>query len=185
MTGAIKGRIEVQIALLEPPIWVQKLHFTSIIPPKVPLHFNGETLLAPLIVETQINKWVYEWEWVCHVTHVTFLCQRLSYRPDLYFPLAKSRMRGPCYCWQRSRTCPDPNRFWCRWSAFEAIAPVQILLDRSFCSIGEECLPGMLYPKTVVSETSQPELTCTGIGKKSWLFAKLQPGRARKRINAT
>ena len=23
------------------------------------------------------------------------------------------------------------------------------------------------------------------IGKKAWLFAKLQPGRARKRINAT
>ena len=27
--------------------------------------------------------------------------------------------------------------------------------------------------------------TYTEIGKKSWLFAKLQPGRARKRINAT
>ena len=29
--------------------------------------------------------------------------------------------------------------------------------------------------------------TCSGteIGKKAWLFAKLQPGRARKRINAT
>ena len=26
---------------------------------------------------------------------------------------------------------------------------------------------------------------CTEIGKKVWLFAKLQPGRARKRINAT
>ena len=26
---------------------------------------------------------------------------------------------------------------------------------------------------------------CTEIGKKAWLFAKLQPGRARKRINAT
>ena len=25
----------------------------------------------------------------------------------------------------------------------------------------------------------------TEIGKKAWLFAKLQPGRARKRINAT
>ena len=25
---------------------------------------------------------------------------------------------------------------------------------------------------------------CTEIGKKAWLFAKLQPGRARKRINA-
>ena len=25
----------------------------------------------------------------------------------------------------------------------------------------------------------------TEIGKKTWLFAKLQPGRARKRINAT
>ena len=25
----------------------------------------------------------------------------------------------------------------------------------------------------------------TEIGKKVWLFAKLQPGRARKRINAT
>ena len=25
----------------------------------------------------------------------------------------------------------------------------------------------------------------TGIGKKAWLFAKLQPGRARMRINAT
>ena len=28
-------------------------------------------------------------------------------------------------------------------------------------------------------------LVHTGIGKKAWLFAKLQPGRARKRINAT
>ena len=28
-------------------------------------------------------------------------------------------------------------------------------------------------------------LVCTEIGKKAWLFAKLQPGRARKRINAT
>ena len=26
---------------------------------------------------------------------------------------------------------------------------------------------------------------CTEIGKKAWLFAKLQPGRARKRIDAT
>ena len=26
---------------------------------------------------------------------------------------------------------------------------------------------------------------CTEIGKKAWLFAKLQPGRARRRINAT
>ena len=26
---------------------------------------------------------------------------------------------------------------------------------------------------------------CTEIGKKAWLFAKLQPGRARKRVNAT
>ena len=26
---------------------------------------------------------------------------------------------------------------------------------------------------------------CTEIGKKAWLFAKLQPGRARKIINAT
>ena len=26
---------------------------------------------------------------------------------------------------------------------------------------------------------------CAEIGKKAWLFAKLQPGRARKRINAT
>ena len=25
----------------------------------------------------------------------------------------------------------------------------------------------------------------TEIGKKTWLFAKLQPGRARKKINAT
>ena len=25
----------------------------------------------------------------------------------------------------------------------------------------------------------------TEIGKKAWLFAKLQPGRARKRMNAT
>ena len=30
-----------------------------------------------------------------------------------------------------------------------------------------------------------PNLKCTEIGKKAWLFAKLQPGRARKRINAT
>ena len=29
------------------------------------------------------------------------------------------------------------------------------------------------------------EVQCTEIGKKAWLFAKLQPGRARKRINAT
>ena len=26
---------------------------------------------------------------------------------------------------------------------------------------------------------------CTGVGKKAWLFAKVQPGRAKKRINAT
>ena len=29
------------------------------------------------------------------------------------------------------------------------------------------------------------EAKCTEIGKKAWLFAKLQPGRVRKRINAT
>ena len=29
------------------------------------------------------------------------------------------------------------------------------------------------------------ESSCTEIGKKAWLFAKLHPGRARKRINAT
>ena len=29
------------------------------------------------------------------------------------------------------------------------------------------------------------ETSCTEIGRKAWLFAKLQPGRARKRINAT
>ena len=29
------------------------------------------------------------------------------------------------------------------------------------------------------------EATITEIGKKAWLFAKLQPGRGRKRINAT
>ena len=29
------------------------------------------------------------------------------------------------------------------------------------------------------------KVKCTEIGKKAWLFAKLQPGRARKRINAT
>ena len=28
-------------------------------------------------------------------------------------------------------------------------------------------------------------LTYTEIGEKAWLFAKLQPGRARKKINAT
>ena len=28
-------------------------------------------------------------------------------------------------------------------------------------------------------------MSFTEIGKKAWLFAKLQPGRARKRINAT
>ena len=34
----------------------------------------------------------------------------------------------------------------------------------------------------------QPNLDwcqCTEIGEKAWLFAKLQSGRARKRINAT
>ena len=29
------------------------------------------------------------------------------------------------------------------------------------------------------------EVNFTEIGKKAWLFAKLQPGRARKRMNAT
>ena len=29
------------------------------------------------------------------------------------------------------------------------------------------------------------DMVSTEIGKKVWLFAKLQPGRARKRINAT
>ena len=33
--------------------------------------------------------------------------------------------------------------------------------------------------------TARWPLTITGIGKKAGLFAKLQPGRARKRINAT
>ena len=32
-------------------------------------------------------------------------------------------------------------------------------------------------------ECNDPKFT--EIGKKAWLFAKLQPGRARKRINAT
>ena len=32
---------------------------------------------------------------------------------------------------------------------------------------------------------SQALHSSTEIGKKAWLFAKLQPGRARKRINAT
>ena len=32
---------------------------------------------------------------------------------------------------------------------------------------------------------NEDRLRCTEIGKKAWLFAKLQQGRARKRINAT
>ena len=31
----------------------------------------------------------------------------------------------------------------------------------------------------------QKIILSTEIGKKAWLFAKLQPSRARKRINAT
>ena len=34
-------------------------------------------------------------------------------------------------------------------------------------------------------ERKSPSCTSTEIGKKAWLFAKLEPGRARKRINAT
>ena len=31
----------------------------------------------------------------------------------------------------------------------------------------------------------ESSVICTEIGQKAWLFAKLQPGRAKKRINAT
>ena len=35
------------------------------------------------------------------------------------------------------------------------------------------------------AKAKHPLAECTEIGKKAWLFAKLQPGRARKAINAT
>ena len=37
----------------------------------------------------------------------------------------------------------------------------------------------------IVLLLSSLSFTCTEIGKKTWQFAKLLPGRARKRINAT
>ena len=37
----------------------------------------------------------------------------------------------------------------------------------------------------VVGERGRRSCVSTEIGKKAWLFAKLQLGRARKRINAT
>ena len=38
---------------------------------------------------------------------------------------------------------------------------------------------------TVMVKTTMETMYSTEIGKKAGLFAKLQPGRARKRINAT
>ena len=45
----------------------------------------------------------------------------------------------------------------------------------------------MASPQQFLSATHfhSPRQSSTEIGKKAWLFAKLQPGRARKRINAT
>ena len=50
-------------------------------------------------------------------------------------------------------------------------------------SVGVKCLPFMT--SSLVVEGGSKADNNTGIGKKAWLFAKLQPGRARKRINAT
>ena len=46
-------------------------------------------------------------------------------------------------------------------------------------------LTAITYNAFKVSPQKQAEATSTEIVKKAWLFAKLQPGRARKRINAT
>ena len=43
----------------------------------------------------------------------------------------------------------------------------------------------MAGPKTQRGAEIMQPFTSTEIGKKARLFAKLQPGRARKRINAT
>ena len=39
--------------------------------------------------------------------------------------------------------------------------------------------------KAIISVDRQRVFDTTEIGKKAWLFAMLQPGRAGKRINAT
>ena len=39
------------------------------------------------------------------------------------------------------------------------------------------------YNRAEIDITSS-HFSCTEVGKKVWLFAKLQPSRARKRINA-
>ena len=45
------------------------------------------------------------------------------------------------------------------------------------------------FPFLLIRNGKWPRPECgrgnTEIGKKAWLFAKLQPGRARKRTNAT
>ena len=44
--------------------------------------------------------------------------------------------------------------------------------------------PRKQYTKYTVG-SPEGNYNCARIGKKAWLFAKLQPGRDRKRINAT
>ena len=51
--------------------------------------------------------------------------------------------------------------------------------------ISTEIHTNATYLSLFLSESSQSLLQCSETGKKAWLFAKLQPGRARKRINAT
>ena len=45
--------------------------------------------------------------------------------------------------------------------------------------------PGINTELSLCPLHEKANFQCTEIGKKAWLFAKLQPGRARKRINAT
>ena len=51
----------------------------------------------------------------------------------------------------------------------------------------KKTLSKIKWSPTALLERRQPinSSLCAEIGKKAWLFAKLQPGRARKRINAT
>ena len=48
-----------------PQIWVKKLHFTSILSSKIPLHFNMESPLAPLEFKTAlINSKQMNWKYL-------------------------------------------------------------------------------------------------------------------------
>ena len=88
---------------------------------------------------------------------------------------------------------PDLRRGWVNFFKFPIymIFRVHKLLPNlqfwwwSFFYLGHPLVLCVLHPLRCNRPWPSQDSPCsTEIGKKAWLFAKLQPGRARKRINA-